>query len=88
MDAGLDGTLQVLILLPFNFNSSGVAEQPKPCLYSSLYPAWNNLNLFRLCEHIHSKLFFGHVRAASPGSAVSTVNCHPFEFGRQVQVQF
>lgn len=46
-----------------------------------LLPAWNNRNLFRLADRLRSHLFFGHVRAASPGSSISEVNTHPFQFG-------
>jgi len=53
-----------------------------PCVFLSVTPAWNNLNLIRLAEKIKSPLFFGHVRAASPGILTSETNCHPFLFGR------
>jgi glutamine amidotransferase len=34
-----------------------------------------------LCRHLHSHLFFAHVRAAT-GTAVTRQNCHPFACGR------
>jgi len=52
-----------------------------PCVFLSVTPAWNNLNLIRLAEKIRSPLFFGHVRAASPGILTTETNCHPFLFG-------
>ena len=44
-----------------------------PCLFTSILPAWNNKNLFRLSEKISSPLIFAHVRAASIGSMVCYV---------------
>lgn len=52
------------------------------CVFTSITPAWNNRNLLNLAEHIKSGCFFAHIRAASPGSAVSEINCHPFRYGR------
>ena len=53
-----------------------------PCVFRSITPAWNNQNLGSLAEHVRSKCFFAHVRAASPGMAVAESNCHPFRIGR------
>jgi len=50
-------------------------------VFSSVTPAWNNLNLDRLARKIVSPLIFGHVRAAYPGMPVSEQNCHPFQVG-------
>ena len=55
---------------------------PTPCVFRSLTPAWSNQNLRHLSEHVKSKCFFAHVRAASPGMRVSEANCHPFQHGR------
>jgi len=57
-------------------------ECETPCVFLSVTPAWNNLNLIRLAEKIRSPLFFGHVRAASPGILTTETNCHPFLFGQ------
>jgi len=57
-------------------------EEQTPCVFLSVTPAWNNLNLIRLAEKIKSPLFFGHVRAASPGILTSETNCHPFLYGQ------
>lgn len=54
----------------------------KPCIFTSVYPAWNNLNLSRLAEKIESPLVFAHIRAASPGFAVAESNCHPWSYGK------
>ena len=54
----------------------------RPCVFASLTPAWSNVNLRQLSEHVRSTCFFAHVRAASPGMRVSEANCHPFQFGR------
>jgi len=64
-----------------NDNPEGEDLCQKPCVFLSVTPAWNNLNLIRLAEKIRSPLFFGHVRAASPGILTSETNCHPFLFG-------
>lgn len=52
----------------------------EPGLFTSLTPAWGNRNLERLSEKLTSTCFFAHVRAASPGLAISDVNCHPFQY--------
>lgn len=57
-------------------------SEDKPGVYTSITPAWNNLNLVRLSEKIRSSCIFAHVRAASPGSLVTEANCHPFASGR------
>eukprot|EP00392_Amoebophrya_sp_AT5.2_P005774 g5784.t1 len=51
----------------------------KPCVFTSLKPAWNDRNLSRLAEQVSSKCVFAHIRAAGPGSPVSDDACHPFE---------
>ncbi|KAH8835298.1 N-terminal nucleophile aminohydrolase [Flagelloscypha sp. PMI_526] len=53
----------------------------QPCIFTSVTPAWNNVNLTRLAEKIKSPLVFGHVRATTAGS-LSLDNCHPFKFGK------
>ena len=72
---------------PLNGDGFGVgwyspAVSNEACVFASITPAWNNRNLLNLAEHIKSECFFAHVRAASPGSAVSETNCHPFRHGR------
>ncbi|KAF9457444.1 N-terminal nucleophile aminohydrolase [Collybia nuda] len=53
----------------------------QPCIFTSVTPAWNNVNLTRLAEKIKSPLVFGHVRATTAGS-LSLDNCHPFVYGK------
>ncbi|KAF6766181.1 glucosamine 6-phosphate synthetase [Ephemerocybe angulata] len=53
----------------------------QPCIFTSVTPAWNNVNLVRIAEKIKSPLVFGHVRATTAGS-LSLDNCHPFVFGK------
>lgn len=50
---------------------------PNPGLFTSILPAWNDLNLLHIASKIKSSCFFGHVRAASVGG-VTQYNCHPF----------
>src|SRR5579863_5268876 len=52
----------------------------EPGLYREVRPAWSDENLRYLCRHIHSHLFFAHVRA-STGTPVTRPNCHPFACG-------
>lgn len=72
---------------PLNGDGFGVGwYSPKICdepgVFTSITPAWNNKNLLNLADHIISPCFFAHIRAASPGTAVSEANCHPFRRGR------
>ncbi|MFQ5738164.1 MAG: class II glutamine amidotransferase, partial [Acidobacteriota bacterium] len=53
-----------------------------PCPFTSVTPAWSNINLKNIAEHVRSRLFFAHVRAATPSMPVSEANCHPFSHGR------
>ncbi|KAI0695169.1 nucleophile aminohydrolase [Cytidiella melzeri] len=53
----------------------------QPCIFTSVTPAWNNINLTRLAEKIKSPLVFAHVRATTAGT-LSLDNCHPFQFGK------
>ena len=64
------------------FGCSWYAEDGRLFLFKSVSPAWSDPNLRELQEYITSRVFFGHVRAASPGSLVSHENCHPFKHGR------
>jgi ergothioneine biosynthesis protein EgtC len=72
---------------PLNGDGFGVGWyahelDPEPGLFTSVRPAWGNRNLIRLAPKIRSSCFFAHVRAASTGSPVTELNCHPFQFGR------
>jgi len=72
---------------PVNGDGFGIGwyplhDDPEPCVFTSLEPAWSNLNLHRLSGKIMSHCFFAHVRDATIGMAVSEANCHPFQFGR------
>ena len=51
-----------------------------PCVFTSVSPAWSNRNLHRIADGILSPLIFAHIRAATPGLAVSEFNCHPFSY--------
>jgi predicted glutamine amidotransferase len=53
----------------------------EPGLYREIRPAWSDENLRYLCRHLHSHLFFAHVRAAT-GTPITRPNCHPFVCGR------
>ncbi|KAI0361529.1 N-terminal nucleophile aminohydrolase [Trametes cingulata] len=53
----------------------------QPCIFTSVTPAWNNVNLTRLAEKIKSPLVFAHVRATTAGT-LSLDNCHPWSYGK------
>ncbi len=53
-----------------------------PCVLTRITPAWSSRNLLNLAEKVVSPCIFAHVRAASPGMAVTELNCHPFQYGR------
>ncbi|GAA4283310.1 class II glutamine amidotransferase [Brevibacterium daeguense] len=52
-------------------------RRPRPGLFHSTHPAWNDRNLRELSALTWSRLVFAHVRA-STGAAVQQTNCHPF----------
>ena len=63
------------------FGLGWYGNHPEPGLYRETRPAWSDENLRYLCRHLHSHLFFAHVRAATD-TAVTRQNCHPFACGR------
>ena len=69
---------------PNNINTTNQTDidLEESCLFRSVLPAWNDMNLHRISAKIGSSLIFAHVRAASPGSGVSQTNCHPFVSGK------
>ena len=62
------------------FGLGWYGEHPEPGIYREVRPAWSDDNLRNLCRHIHSRLFFAHVRAAT-GTSITRPNCHPFTTG-------
>ncbi|KAF2153509.1 N-terminal nucleophile aminohydrolase [Myriangium duriaei CBS 260.36] len=52
-----------------------------PAVYKSVQPLNNDLNFRSLAENTETTCLLAHVRAGS-GAPVSTLNCHPFVFGR------
>jgi predicted glutamine amidotransferase len=63
------------------FGLGWYGEHVEPGLYREVRPAWSDENLRHLCRHIHSHLFFAHVRA-STGTPTTRPNCHPFAHGK------
>ena len=59
----------------------GAGDRTLPARYRSVNPAWNDMNLRELSDHVESPLFLAHIRAAV-GSPVQQTNCHPFRYGR------
>jgi ergothioneine biosynthesis protein EgtC len=52
---------------------------PRPAVFRSITPAWNNTNLRSLAGVVSSPCVLAHVRAATTGMPVSEANCHPFQ---------
>lgn len=50
---------------------------PKPAVFRSTEPAWNDENLRAISEAVESRIFFCHIRAAAE-PPVQQTNCHPF----------
>ncbi|HEX2415403.1 MAG TPA: class II glutamine amidotransferase [Thermoleophilaceae bacterium] len=59
----------------------GAADRTTPARYRSVSPAWNDLNMREIADHVESPLFLAHIRAAV-GSPVQQTNCHPFRYQR------
>ena len=72
---------------PLNGDGFGIAwyaseVSDEPALFKEVTPAWSNRNLANLARVTRSSCLLAHVRAASPGSPVTRLNCHPFSWGR------
>lgn len=72
---------------PLNGDGFGVGWyvpeiDPSPCVQRSVSPAWSNRNLQDLATKTRAEHLFAHVRAASPGMAVTETNVHPFAYDR------
>jgi glutamine amidotransferase len=63
-------------------NDSQLTRSTLAAVFKDTQPAWNNINLRELCMATRSDCMIAHVRAASAGTGVSQVNCHPFKAGR------
>ena len=63
------------------FGIGWYGEGPRPALFKSVDPAWNDQNLREIATQVRTPLFFAHVRA-STGTAVQRTNCHAFRHGR------
>lgn len=50
---------------------------PRPALFHSVEPAWNDQNLREITSTISSPLFLSHIRAAA-APPIQQTNCHPF----------
>jgi predicted glutamine amidotransferase len=53
---------------------------PKPAVFKTVDPAWNERNLREIAAQIRTPLLFAHIRA-STGTPVQRSNCHPFRYG-------
>lgn len=73
--------------IPINGDGFGISWydfslDEEPCQFRSVHPAWSDQNLRFLARKVRTNMLFAHVRAATPGSLVEEVNCHPFVHGR------
>jgi glutamine amidotransferase len=57
----------------------GLSEEPG--VFRSVSPAWSNRNLHHLARVTRSHCVLAHVRAASDGTSVTELDCHPFVTG-------
>ena len=58
-----------------------IFDDPEPGVFKSIEPAWNNRNLYYVSSKLQTRLFFAHIRDASPEIPVTQTNCHPFNYG-------
>jgi glutamine amidotransferase len=70
---------------PLNADGFGVAwfdpdVRSSPAVFKSVSPAWSDHNLMELSDMVTSPCVLAHVRAATHGTHVSEVNCHPFKW--------
>lgn len=61
------------------FGVGWYGDEATPGVYRDTHPAWNDVNFQHLAEHIDSRLFLSHIRAAT-GTPVQNTNCHPFAY--------
>lgn len=59
------------------FGVGWYSASPRPGVFHSAEPAWNDRNLRELSAQAQSGRVFAHIRA-STGSPVQQTNCHPF----------
>jgi predicted glutamine amidotransferase len=63
------------------FGVGWYSRLPRPGLFRSTEPAWNDMNLRELSAMAWSGLVFAHIRATT-GTPVQLTNCHPFRHDR------
>jgi glutamine amidotransferase len=60
------------------FGFGWFGDDDLPATYTQGQPIWTDANLPRLARALHSDLWFGHVRGATPGMPVHQANAQPF----------
>lgn len=60
----------------------GESDGPYPAVYKVLRLPTSDAIYASLCGNTATHCVFAHIRAASPNSAITEYNCHPFQFGR------
>jgi predicted glutamine amidotransferase len=63
------------------FGVGWYSKLPRPGVFHSTEPAWNDRNLRALSEQAWPTRVFAHIRATT-GTAVQQTNCHPFRHDR------
>ncbi|KAG0258421.1 hypothetical protein BG011_003313 [Mortierella polycephala] len=81
INQSFDSRLRLDNRRPINGDGFGVDPElgVEPCIFTSVTPAWNNMNLIRIANKIKSPLVFAHVRASTAGSVSES---HPWQYGR------
>jgi len=73
--------------IPINGDGFGISWynfelDDEPCQFRSVHPSWSDQNLRFLAKKVKTPMLFAHIRAATPGSLVEELNCHPFVYGK------
>ncbi|MEO5930833.1 MAG: class II glutamine amidotransferase [Candidatus Kapaibacterium sp.] len=73
--------------IPINGDGFGISWynfdlDDEPCQFRSTHPSWSDQNLRFLAKKVKTPMLFAHIRAATPGSLVEELNCHPFVYGK------
>jgi predicted glutamine amidotransferase len=81
IDQSLHAKLGVETTNGDGFGVGWYSREAIPGIFHGIGPAWNNLNLRNICEHISAPIVLAHIRATT-GTPVQETNCHPFQFDR------
>jgi glutamine amidotransferase len=57
------------------------SQSLRPAMYKTIQPPRADTNFLSICANTETRVCCGHIRASS-GTAIASVNNHPFVFGR------